>query len=178
MDLFLDKNIFPSSPKDLNIVECKPAEACEYNARWHSRLPKLHPSNVWRNRHYICFRAEYKEQVFAVGIWSSPIARFSDYDSILELRRLAISPEAPKFTATYMLGKMIKYIKKNMKQIERLISYQDTEVHSGTIYKAGNWEPTFYSKRKGKTWNSRKRNKEQTMVDKIRWEYFIKRRNT
>ena len=48
----------------------------------------------------------------------------------------AIASDAPKYTATRMLSIMVKRIKKEFPDIVRLISYQDTEVHKGTIYKA------------------------------------------
>ena len=172
MNLFQDSLSTPSV-KELYVSPCKPLEACKYNELWHSRLPKIHWSNVVRNKHYICYRATHEEKVYAVAIWSSPVARFHDYDTILELRRLAILDESPFNTASYMLSKMIKDIRKRFPMIRRLISYQDTEVHTGTIYKASNWNATFYSRRKGKHWGTRQRNEEQTKVDKIRWEYFI-----
>jgi len=54
-----------------------------------------------------------------------------------------------------------------------LISYQDTEVHTGTIYKAANWIPA--NRTKFASWNvSRERNSDQSTADKIRWEYKIK----
>jgi len=55
------------------------------------------------------------------------------------LRRFAIAPDAPKNTASRMLKIMTILIKKQMPQIIKLISYQDIEVHKGTIYKASNW---------------------------------------
>jgi hypothetical protein len=149
--------------------------ACELNAQWHSRLPIIDWSNVVRNTHYVCYGAIFKAEWFAVGIWSSPVAqnRFENGKTILELRRLAIRDEAPKYTATWMIGKMIKDIRKVMPDIKRLISYQDTEVHTGTIYKASNW--FIGGESEGMSWTTidRERNPEQTMVKKIRWECLL-----
>jgi len=169
-----DKELIPFS--EIKITEISPVLACELNKRWHSTLPELHYSNVVRNKYYICFGAYYGFlNWIAVGIWSSPIAgnRMKNADKILELRRLAISDEAPKNFASWFLSRMIKRIKLKFPQIEKLISYQDTSKHIGTIYKASNWIIDGYTK--FRPWNeTRKRNKSQTFGDKVRWAYYIK----
>ena len=68
---------------------------------------------------------------------------------------------------------MRKLIKDKFPQIKTLVSYQDTEVHLGTIYKADNW--TKVLKTAGGAWSSlsRKRKKVQSSALKIRWEYKI-----
>jgi hypothetical protein len=166
----------PTSPHQFEIIEIKAITACELNKRWHSRLPEIHWSNVVRNTHYVCYGAKFKGEWFAVGIWSSPVAqnRFKDGRQMLELRRLAIAPQAPKNTATRMIAIMVRLIKIKHPDINRLISYQDTEVHKGTIYKASNWEVGGESE--GMSWSTktRSRNKEQTMAKKIRWEFMLK----
>ena len=176
-DLFQSQNggSIPTSPLQLEIEIIKAKFACELNQKWHSKLPKIHWSNVVRNTHYVCFGAKYDGQWYAVGIWSSPIAqnRFLDGKQMLELRRLAICEDAPKNTATRMISVMVKMIKKKFPEIRRLISYQDTEVHKGTIYKASNWHVGGESKGISWTTKNRKRNKEQTLANKIRWEYLL-----
>ena len=161
------------SPLQLKFVVIKPQVACSLNAKWHSRLPDIHWSNVVRNKYEISFGAIYAQEYVASAIWSSPVARSFDYRQVLELRRLAISDVCPKNTATRMLGFMQRYIRKQMPQISLLISYQDTEVHSGTIYKASNWSAVH--KIKYKAWNlSRDRNNAQSEADKIRWELRLR----
>jgi len=169
------KNMKIKSPKEFKIHQISAKMACEYNSYWHSRLPKIHWSNVVRNTHYVCYGAFIGLNCYAVGIWSSPVAqnRFKDGKQILELRRYAIKEEAPKFTASWMLGKMEKEIAAKFSDIKRLISYQDTEVHKGTIYKASNWVATNTTKNISWTTQNRKRNKEQATGDKIRWEKLI-----
>lgn len=163
----------PTSPLQIKFLVIKPQLACQLNQKWHSRLPEIHWSNVVRNKYQICFAGIFESQYVCSAIWSSPVARSYDHNQVLELRRLAISNMCPKNTATRMLGFMQRYIKKNMPQISLLISYQDTEVHTGTIYKAANWTPVMRTKYKA--WNvSRERNKSQSTADKIRWEYVIK----
>jgi hypothetical protein len=92
----------------------------------------------------------------------------------LELRRLAIAPDAPKNTATRMMGFMARDIRKRHPEINRLISYQDTEVHKGTIYKAAGWSEGNRSTVSGKGWCTPGHSTfMQTTADKIRWEKAI-----
>lgn len=162
----------------IRIEECRAQVACMLNELWHSRLPKIHWSNVVRNTHYICYAVYYGDLVCGVGIWSSPVAqnRFKNGKELLELRRLAIANDAPKNTASQCLSYMQDDIKKKMPDILKLISYQDTSVHTGTIYKASNWvkgaETLFLD------WSSekRKRNEVQSDAPKIRWEYDLEKR--
>lgn len=170
----------PTSPKQFELVKIKAKMACELNRKWHSRLPKIDWSNVVRNTHYICYGFRFDGRWYAVGIWSSPVAqnRFKDGRAMLELRRLAICSESPQNTATRMISMMIKDITVRFLDINRLISYQDTEVHLGTIYKASNW--VVGGKSAGIPWSTenRIRNVEQSLARKVRWEHPIKRRKT
>ena len=171
-----DGGSIPTSPLQLKIVELNVFTACEYNQRWHSRLPKIDWSNVVRNKYYVCYGASFENKCYAIGIWSSPVSLSlskAEPETIIELRRMAISPEAPKNTASRMISIMVIMIRKKFPKINRFISYQDTVVHKGTIYKASGWTPKYYTK--NVPWGiSRKRNREQTMADKIRWEFTTK----
>jgi len=133
----------PISPKELTVSKCNLHRAVALNKAWHSRFPEIHWSNIVRNKDYACFVAEADAIAYAVAIWSSPIAgnRMNDSHQILELRRMAIADNAPRNTASWMLSKMKKLIQQSMPHIRKLISYQDTETHLGTIYKASNWSP-------------------------------------
>lgn len=173
--LFCEGKSPPSSPKMLTVKPVNVHTACELNKTWHSRMPLIHWSNVVRNQNYVCYIAEYDYVAYAVAIWSSPVAanRIKNGDKCLELRRLAISGDAPRYTATRMISKMVKDIKNRLKHIHKLISYQDTAVHSGTIYKAAGWH--VGGENKGLSWSTekRQRNKEQSLARKIRWEFDI-----
>jgi hypothetical protein len=174
-DLFLQERIVPTSPKQMNLKKIGVHHAMNYNQMWHSRLPLTVEGNLLRNKRYIFFGAEYKDHCFASAIWTDPVAnnRLSKKYIWLELRRLAIAPDAPKFTATWMISKMIKQIKKQYPEVTRLVSYQDCEVHTGIIYAAANWKQDSTSSNAvwGKT---RKRNKEQSLSTKKRWIYDLK----
>lgn len=162
----------PASAKDLIIGKISTDTAMKLNMLWHSRLPLCGNS-------FCCFGycAEYDNRYYAIALWSNPVAanRLKDGDKILELRRMAIADNAPKFTATRMISIMMKDIKKTRPDIIRLISYQDTEVHKGTIYKASNWKAVSVGEGMSWTTNTRQRNQEQTLAPKIRWEYEIRK---
>jgi hypothetical protein len=83
--------------------------------------------------------------VYAVALWSQPTSRMLP-QHWLELRRLACGPNAPKNTASRFLGWMVRYFKKNCPDRENCISYQDTEVHTGTIYRASGWHVGYVGK--------------------------------
>jgi hypothetical protein len=165
----------PESAKQLSVQSCELELAILFNEMHHSRLPKVIASNIYRNTHWQAYSAEHSHYLYATAIWSSPVAlnRMVRKD-VLELRRLAICEKAPKYTATYMIGKMVNDIKRRFPSIGLLISYQDTEVHKGTIYSASNWKRGVESKLND--WSNRNRNKEQTTSTKIRWEYELRRR--
>ena len=108
-------------------------------------------------------------------LWTTPVAnnRMSKDFVWLELRRLAIPEDAPKFTATWMIAKMIKEIKKKFPDVTRLVSYQDTAVHTGTIYAAANWIKDLENT--GGEWNvTRVRKQSQAATPKNRWIYNLK----
>ena len=67
------------------------------------------------------------------------------YPDSIEIRRLALLPDCPKNTASYFLGKIIWYTKKNTTALS-VLSYADLSVgHIGTIYKAANFELVGYT---------------------------------
>jgi hypothetical protein len=170
---FSDGGLIPTSPLQLNFSTIKPKQACYLNSIWHSRFPYIDYTNVCRTGKYVFYCATYNNSYYAVGIWSRPIAanRMKDGWLLMELRRFAISPNAPKNTASRMLSWMKRDIKKRFPEMIRLISYQDTEVHQGTIYKASGWT-LVGAPSKEVSWSNtgRKRNAPQSTSPKVRWE--------
>jgi hypothetical protein len=147
---------------------------------WHSRFPIIEESNILRNRRSICFAAEHSGLFYAVAIWSSPIAenRLKDGKLLLELRRMAISDDAPKNTASRMLGIMTSLLRKKWPELVGLISYQDTEVHRGTIYKAAGWKQETTATLTEWTTKTRKRAQAQSLAPKVRWRFDLARRDS
>lgn len=160
----------PTSPLQFEFKECDVVTACQLVSLWHSRLPRIEPGNA--NMYPAVFYvAEFDEGLFATAIWSQPVARLLNGRNWIELRRFAISPQAPRNTASRMLSWMVKDIRRKFPKVERAISYQDTEVHHGTIYKASGWTAGKESGSIGTGWNSRPRNTMQSTAPKVRWEY-------
>jgi hypothetical protein len=139
-------------------------------ALWHSRLPKVDKSNMVRTRHLWCLGAEHGGRWYAVAIWTNPVARLLNDQPLLELRRLAIANDAPVNTASRTLGIMARMVRKKFPTIERLISYQDCDVHAGTIYAAAGWTKAAINKNGGWDRPNRKRGDAQAPGQKIRWE--------
>ena len=165
--------VTPTSALQLRICKINSKLAVTLNKKWHSRMPQLDCYNICAP----CFGAECGNIYYAIAMWSLPIAanRIKDGQQCLELRRMAIAPDAPKNTASRMLAIMTRMIRKDRPDIIRLLSYQDTEVHKGTIYAAAGWKAVRtsdfvswdnHSKRPGKI--------NQSLAPKVRWELAIR----
>ena len=160
--------------KQLIVEECEFSVAVTYNRLWHSVLPEFR--GVFRGLK-ACFAGRYGGEIRAVAIWTSPISRGVDDGTTSELRRFAIGPGTPANTASRMLTVMVKLMGKKYAQLVKVISYQATSVHSGTIYKAAGWSYGRLNKAKDCRWLLRKdgkRNPLQIESDKIRWEKVIR----
>lgn len=165
----------PTSALDLRFECIALKRAIELNREWHSRLPKVVYSNIIRTVRHVCYSAECDGMFYAVAIWTNPVARLLPQTTWLELRRLAIADDAPKNTATRMIGWMVRDIRKRFPVIERLVSYQDTAVHNGTIYRAAGWTATMLNK--DGEWNRPNRFREAAQAGsaKQRWELDLSR---
>jgi hypothetical protein len=159
----------PISPLQLEISWMPLDVAVTLNSDWHSRLPAItNPQNCR------AMGALFGGRYFAVALWGPPVAREYNGRGYLELRRMAIASDAPKNTGSRMLRIMRLIIYRERPDISRLISYQDTAVHTGTIYKGAGWTIGGMKKNVGTGWNTRKRSAMQTTADKVRWELSIR----
>ena len=156
----------PTSALDLHVAQIQPKLAARLNQQWHSVLP------VMRNYHIktTAYGAVFGGLLYAVAIWSYPVSRNLNFSGMYELRRFAISPDAPRNTGSRMLRIMGLLVQRSRPDVSCLISYQDTERHEGTIYKAAGWVPSMKSD--GGEWNSSSKIREpgQATGAKIRWE--------
>jgi len=104
---------------------------------------------------------KFKDKVVG-GIVIGKMRHEKKYDKkAVELRRMVLSPECPKNTASYFLSKTLWWLKKNT-DISIVYSFADTTVgHKGTIYKASNFKliketkPTNNIYWKGKVYHMR-----------------------
>ncbi len=130
----------PNSVRELTLERCAVEVARSLNALWHSRLPRTQ-TGPWQ----FAFAAHKGGIVYGVALWHNPSARGLP-SHWLELRRLAISGDAPHCTASWMLSRMRRWFRQHCPERERLISYQDCAVHTGTIYRAAGWTIGYVSK--------------------------------
>lgn len=155
----------PTSALDLRFERIDRTTMQDLNREWHSRLPDFSTATPCK----VYYGAEFDGLWYAVAAWSHPVARLLPANW-MELRRLAIGGDAPKNTATRFLSWMVRDIRRLFPDCERVISYQDTEVHSGTIYKAAGWEAVAFNP--SGEWNrpNRYRKEAQSSSPKVRWE--------
>ncbi len=130
----------PAKARELSIDRCDIRHARVLIARWHSRLPDTQ-AGPWM----AAYRAAFDGVTYAVALWNSPSARTLP-PGLLELRRMAVAPDAPHCTASRFLSEMARAVTREFPRIDVLISYQDTEVHKGTIYRAAGWVAAYESK--------------------------------
>lgn len=155
----------------VNLYECSAKVASFYVEKWHSVLPRCPTFLV----HGTCFIAYTQGgSVCGVAVWSNPIARMLNGKGYYELRRLAVSPDAPRNTCTAMLAGMRKHIHANKPEIKAFLSYQDQDAHLGTIYKADNWSVGWVSTRstsKKSNWSASRENRGevQSSAKKTAW---------
>jgi hypothetical protein len=125
--------------------------------------------------------ADYDDKAYAVAIWSTPIAanRLKDGWKKLELRRLAVAPDVPRNSCSRLLAVMQRLVVKKWPDLIQLVSYQDVEAHTGTIYRAAGWHCDLTS-RDYKPWGRRQRDHGlqlasivQTGAPKARWVYDL-----
>ncbi len=161
----------PTSALQLVFSKSSLRTAKALNRLWHSRLPEFR-----RPTCRIAYAAESLTDglYYACAIWTNPIARTLPQLEWIELNRFAIAPDAPKNTASRMLAWMARDIRKRFPGVTRLISYQDCESHSGTIYKAAGWTATYRST--GGEWNSKSKPRRESVCSgpKQRWELILK----
>ena len=129
----------PTKATQLTVEPCDINHARLLVAKWHSRLPETQ-RGPWK----YAFRASFDGITYGVALWHNPSARMLP-SHWLELRRLAVAPDAPRFTASRMLGQMRRWFQIHEPEAEKLISYQDMEVHTGTIYRAAGWSVGYIS---------------------------------
>jgi hypothetical protein len=162
----------PTSALQLVVRKVPPKIASELNARWHSRLPEIKNYKMC-----FCYSAEFSNVFYAVALMSHPVASGLNGQGIVELRRMAIAPDAPKNTGSRFLRIMVALLRRDRPEFTKIISYQDTEVHTGAIYKAAGWSAVENTHKGGACgWDNNARRRTESngkaplLAKKIRWE--------
>src|SRR4051794_16758259 len=83
----------PTSALELRIELLAFKRALEFNAAWHSILPRFGTGFI-EDQPFPCFAAVCPSGlIYAIGIWSNPAARNLPQQTWLELRRMAIAAD-------------------------------------------------------------------------------------
>ena len=169
-----DGGSLPTTPLQFNFVVIDMRTAQRLNRSWHSMLPRTDLGNLLCGNTSVAYAALFEGRYYAVVIYSQPIIRAMCDGKTLELRRLAICRDAPKYTASRMMAVTRRLVKKKFPKFKKIISYLAVDVHQGTIYRAAGWKPV------GKIVDARPQRKRgdknratgplQTKSRKQRWE--------
>jgi hypothetical protein len=164
--------------KKLLVARCTVQHAVELVRAWHRTLPRVQ-DGPWM----YAFRAECDDRTYAVALWNNPSARTLPGHWV-ELRRMAVSTDAPRNTASMMLGAMVRWLRKFRACHERCISYADADEHTGSIYKAANWTATHTTARRqrdrstsrpsGRLYRWSINGAERDSSPKVRWEITLR----
>lgn len=167
----------PTSALDLTIVEIPMRRACELNRQWHSLLPRTDLGNMLCGNTSVAYAAEYCGRYYAVAMFSQPIVRAVAKDGVtIELRRLAVCRDAPRYTASRMLRVCRLLVRRRFPDMRRIVSYLAVDVHKGTIYRAAGWKPSGEvtaarpQRFSGRNARTRATGPLQTQSRKQRWE--------
>ncbi len=119
---------------------------------WHSRFPELGGGGA-----RVCYAAEAGGTLYAVAVWTNPTSPKLPQLEWLMLKRFAIADDAPRYTASRMMGWMGRDIQRRFPEVTTLVSYHDPDTHDGTIYAATGWERGEATRRAGIRWHNRDR---------------------
>jgi len=169
--------------RDLMFEPCPKLHAVQLVRAWHSRLP-----NCQRGPWSHAFHGHKDGVTYVVALWNNPSARCLP-NHWRELRRMACAPDSPRNTASRFLAWMVRWFQSNEPHHERLISYQDTSVHTGCIYKAAGWiaEATTVERIRDRSVNRRGTDRkyrtningtDADMVSKVRWGMNLRSKTT
>jgi hypothetical protein len=160
--------------RHLLFEECTKPHAVALVRLWHSRLPRC-ARGPWTN----AFHAHHNGITYAVALWNNPSTRCLP-SHWRELRRMACSPDSPRNTASRFLAWMFRWFQTNNPSAEKLISYQDRQVHTGTIYRAAGWTPEYVSEPRrrdrsivGPGFRTAMNGSDADVAGKVRWAIML-----
>jgi len=88
------------------------------------------------------------DDLVGAAVWSNGLPKSvcvffypDEWTAVLHLTRLVVAPDLPTNAASYLLGASVRLVKASGRW-RCLATYADTsQGHTGTIYRATNWEP-------------------------------------
>ena len=93
--------------------------------------------------------------IYGVSTFGRPVARHEDQVTTLEHTRMALAPNAPRNSATRFMALCRKWIRENMPEVSRLISYVPSDRYTGITYRADNWRIVYENQVETATWKNR-----------------------
>lgn len=139
--------------------------------------------------HGLYRRAEYPlAELEGAALWLPPTKRAAeaiagaDWQSVLSLSRLVVSPSAPRNAASFLLARSMRLIDRERWPI--LLTYADTRHgHTGAIYKATGWvldavtnTGSYFVSESGRQ-VGRKRGKRNLSAASLRAEGYVEHRS-
>lgn len=112
------------------------------NRRKVDEMIKSHYIGKWPTNLLLVYGLYRKNKVLGVSTWSEPHKVITEVygKNTLELSRLWIFDEVPRNAESFLIGRSIRHIRRNLPTITTLVTFADPEYgHKGTIYKAANW---------------------------------------
>jgi hypothetical protein len=131
-------------------IDLKVAKSC--NRLWHSRFPEMGGGGC-----RVAYGAEFNGRLWSIAVWTNPSSPKLPQLEWLQLSRFAVCDEAPKNTASRMMGWMVRDIRKRFTGVTTLVSYSDPDSHRGTIYRSTGWSEGDTTDRRGSGWANRSR---------------------
>ena len=127
--------------KNFQVFKCERKEIAEFIEKWH------YSKNVNGLTTDYCFKlldesgamigAMIYGKIAMANVWKKYAGVEND---LIELKRLCCIDDTPKNTESFFIGNTLRFLRKNT-DIKTVISYADaTFGHTGTIYRASNFE--------------------------------------
>lgn len=150
-----DRGSIPTSPHHFKIKVGRFNQFAHLLSKYHYKSSKIGGGISYN------LILDYRNKCYG-GIVIGKMRHANKYEEkAVELRRMVLSPECPKNTASYFLSKTIWWLKNNT-DISIVYTFADKTVgHKGTCYKASNFEfvkdtpPTVHVLWKGQRYHPR-----------------------
>lgn len=128
------------SVRSYKVSLCDRKEIRDFIEKWHYS----HSINGLMSSY--CFKLTRNEEIIGGMIYgkmamANAWKKYAKSENeVIELRRLCCIDDTPKNTESYFIGRTLRWLKQNT-ELKLVVSYADPEYgHSGTIYKASNFQ--------------------------------------
>lgn len=119
---------------------CKVSRVNKNKVDW---MIEKHYIGKWPTEIMLVLGLERKNEVLGMIVFNIPKKNITDRfgNNTWDLARLWLDPSVPKNGETFLIGRSLRYIKKEHKDIKTIVSFADPDMnHTGTIYKAANFK--------------------------------------